>query len=234
MPRIALSAVPFLAAALGLLPRLGEAGSLERVAFAEHLTTLTVPVPGPSTALPVIVLSPGPLLSNNPVGRYRVHLESDLGPIAGALVEIEVSPAADALVAWCQGQIHPIQTAFTDALGNADFVFLGGGCVLPEDVQESPYVVEVRTNGTVLVQPYLVSPDVVNGQGERAVASGGACETASSVVGLNDAVFHTRAIKPGQIERCTKITPPFDQPVAVLDAVYLSAYIKSGSRCACQ
>ena len=53
-------------------------------------------------------------------------------------------------------------------------------------------------------------------------------------VSLSDAVFHTRPIKLGLREACTKFTPPFNGNVAVADAVFLTPYIKAGTKCDCQ
>jgi len=189
----------------------------------------------PVTSVPgAITLSPGPRLPMNPVGGYTLHVEGPLGPVAGVLVEVEISPEADALIAWCEGQIHPIQSGFTDANGNKAFTYFGGGCVLPEDIPQAAYVAEVRFDGVAQqVHPFINSPDVVNNSGQKAASTGGACENNQSIVGLSDATYVTPPIKAGLHDRCSKMTPPFSGAVSVSDAVFMVPYIKSGSRCTC-
>ena len=191
--------------------------------------------PLPQTAVPtVITLSPGPRFASNPIGGYTVHVEGPLGPTQGVQIEVEISPEADALVAWCDGQTHPIQVRFTDVNGNATFQFLGGGCVVPEDVPGAAYVAEVRFDGIAqAVHPYITSPDVVMSNGQRPAAPGGACENGQSIVTLSDASYFTRPIKLGLIDRCSKFTPPFNSHVQLSDAVFLMPYVKSGSNCSC-
>src|SRR5262245_40295752 len=106
-----------------------------------------------------ICLSVGTRFPQNPIGSYTVHIEGDLGPLADVYIEVEISPEADALIAWCDGQAHPIQAKFTDANGNATFTYFGGGCVLPEDIPNAPYVAEVRRDSAAAAHPYIVSPD---------------------------------------------------------------------------
>jgi hypothetical protein len=193
-----------------------------------------VPNPNATVVPGAIPLSPGPRFPSNPIGGYNVHVEGPLGPLQGVLVEVEISPEADALIAWCEGQAHPIQSGFTDANGNKTFTYFGGGCVLPEDIPQAAYVAEVRFDGVAQqVHPYVASPDVVNIMGERAVSAGGACENNQSTVGLSDATYHTVPIMTASHSACSKFTPPFNGAVGIPDAVSVTPYIKSGSSCAC-
>ena len=193
-----------------------------------------VPDPGQTPFQAAITLSPGPRFAQNPIGGYTIHVEGPLGPVEGAFVEVEISPEADALVAWCQGQVHPILSGFTDANGNVTFTYFGGGCVLPEDIPDAAYVAEVRFDGVAqAVHPYIVSPDVVNNLGQRAVQASGACENNQSAVTLSDATNHTVPIKMSTRTRCSKFAPPYNGSVAVNDAVFLTPYIKVGRSCSC-
>src|SRR6185436_4995111 len=105
------------------LPRASRAGT-------DGLTLSNVP--------DVMTLSPGARYTSNPIGGFTVHIEGRLGPVSGSLVEVEVSPEADALVSWCRapyggaaGQVHPILSGLTDVNGNVTFEVYGGGCLDP-------------------------------------------------------------------------------------------------------
>ena len=198
-----------------------------------------------------ITLSPGVRYASNPIGGFTIHVEGRLGPVQGSFVEVEVSPDADLLVSWCRapfggasGQSHPILTGFTDGNGNVTFELYGGGCLNPNDFFGATFIAQVRADGLVLDEPFINSPDVVDNQGRKATDTppdGGAlrcdpwAEGASvAAVSLSDAVFHTRGIKLGLRETCTKFTPPFNGAVGVSDAVFLTPYIKNGNLCKCQ
>jgi len=208
-----------------------------------------VPSPTLSNIPDAITLSPGSRYASNPIGGFTVHVEGALGPVSGSFVEVEVSPDADLLVSWCQAGIwggaqpHPILTGFTDANGNRTFTYFGGSCLDPDDFFGSTFIAQVRADGIVLDEPFMNSPDVVNSNGKKATdtpPAGGArrCDLVAAInvaqVSLSDAVFHTRPIKLGLRERCTKFTPPFNGAVAVNDAVFLTPYIKNGNKCNCQ
>jgi hypothetical protein len=204
-----------------------------------------------------INLSPGIRYASNPIGGYTVHVEGALGPVSGSFVEVEVSPDADVLVSWCQAgtwggaQVHPVLTGFTDANGNKTFTYFGGSCLDPNDFFGATFIAQVRADGIVLDEPFINSPDVVNSSGKKATdepPTGGIkrCDLVASVnvsqVSLSDAVFHTRPIKLGLREACSKFTPDagsaprltFSGPVGVSDAVFLTPYIKNGNKCNCQ
>jgi hypothetical protein len=208
-----------------------------------------LPDPGLSDVPDAITLSPGARYVDNPIGGYTVIVNGLLGPVAGSFVEIEISPDADALVSWCVGQVHAptIITGMTDLNGEVSFDFFGGGCINPEgDFGFLTFIAQVRADGQVLGEPYFVSPDAVNSQGEQATETEvNNCEAGITSVGLSDAVFHTGPIKlafPGDPDAlptgfCTKMTPEpnsFNDPVDLQDAVFLTPYIKNANVCTCQ
>jgi hypothetical protein len=199
----------------------------------------------------VIVLSPGTLYPGNPIGVYVITARNSANAvIPNAFVEVEVSPAADAIVGWCAdfGNPSPPQargtiTGVTDANGMVSFEFYGGGCLAPDHFFGATYEAQVRINGIVVDEPFINSPDVVNAAGMKATdtpppAGLKRCDLVGDVpsaqVSLSDAVFHTRPIKLGLKEACTKYTPPFSGPVALADAVAVTPYVKDGAFCHCQ
>ena len=198
----------------------------------------SIPDPALSDVPDAITLSPGDLYGGNPIGTYVVHVEGPIGAVNGALVELEISEDADILIAWCgdpYNQIHPLLTAFSDANGDATFTFYGGGCLDPDEFFGATFIAQVRANTIVLGEPYMTSPDAVNSQGRTATDTEETnCELGETQVGLSDAVFHTRPIKLGLVEACTKYVPPFDAPVALDDAVFVTPYIKNSNFCVCQ
>jgi hypothetical protein len=230
---------------------------LIRLSFVALLTigasraSANIPSPTLSSVPDAISLSPGTRFTSNPIGGYTVHVEGPLGPVTGSFVEIEVSPDADALLSWCVGkttptpgyptQVHPLLTGFTDANGNVTFTYYGGGCLTHNDFAGATFVAQVRADGIVLDEPYANSPDVVDGTGKKATTGTDPqrrCDIVSLVataqVSLSDAVYHSRPIKLGLREPCTKFTPPYNGAVSVADATFLTPYIKLGRKCQCQ
>jgi len=210
-----------------------------------------IPNPDNSSVPDAIVLSPGVRYSGNPVGLFVLTARSGANAIIpNAFVEIEISPGADAIVGWCSDYGNPtppqarnLITGTTDVNGVATFEFYGGACLAPDDFFGASFQAQVRVNGIVLDEPYIVSPDVVNSAGKKATdtpppAGLKRCDIvsgfASAVVSLSDAVFHTRPIKLGQQEACSKFTPPFNGSVALADAVALTPYVKNSNLCKCQ
>lgn len=201
-------------------------------AFANVITPELCTVPD------VVTLSPGARYGGNPIGGYTVNVEGTIGPVTGAIVEVEFSSDADALVAWCQGQTHPILTGSTDSNGDVSFEFFGGGCLDPDKASAntfSTYIVQVRADDIVLGEPSVSSPDVVDANGYYATDSKYTlCDGGTTVVGLSDAVAHTRPIKLGLVDACSKFTPPFTAAVNLDDAVFVTPYIKNSNFCTCQ
>jgi hypothetical protein len=229
---------------------------LIRLSFVALLTisasraSANIPSPTLSSVPDAISLSPGTRFSTNPIGGYLVHVEGVLGPISGAFVEVEVSPDADLLVSWCIGntkpspgyptQVHPLLSGFTDANGDVSFQYYGGGCLTPSDFSGAAFIAQVRANGIVLDQPFINSPDAVDSFGKKPTDDPAQrrCDLVAGIsmaqVSLSDAVFHSRPIKLGLREPCTKFTPPFNGSVDISDATFLTGYIKLGRKCACQ
>ena len=232
------------------MSRLIRVSFIALLAISAAGASANIPSPTLSNVPDAIVCSPGARFAANPIGGFTVHVEGPLGPVAGSFVEVEISSDADVLVSWCKaphggasGQVHPILTGFTDANGNRTFEYFGGGCLDPGDFFGSTFIAQVRADGIVLDEPFLNSPDAVNSQGKKATdtpPTGGIkrCDLVAAVniaqVSLSDAVFHTRPIKLGLREACTKFTPPFNGNVGVSDAVFLTPYIKNGTKCDCQ
>lgn len=220
------------------------------LAVSASQASANIPSPTLSSVPDAICLSTGTRFSGNPIGGYTVHVEGPLGPIAGAFVEVEVSAYADLLVSWCIGasnpspgyptQIHPLLSGFTDANGNISFTYYGGGCLDPDDFAGPTFIAQVRATGIVLDEPFINSPDAVDASGKKATDNPAQrrCDLLSGVPGaqvsLSDAVFHSRPIKLGLFERCTKFSPPFNGNVGISDAAFLTPYIKLGRRCSCQ
>lgn len=203
-----------------------------------------IPDPNLSNVPDGLTLSPGTLHGN--VGTYSVEILGPLGPVNGAKVILEVAPDADPLVAWCVGQVHPIQMGFTDGAGEVSFTWKGGGCMDPDGpFLFNSFIVQCSADGVVMAEPYISSPDVVNTQGKRATElEAPVCEpdtsgTLFTEAGLADAVEHTAAIQLGLVERCSKLSPDplsgsFLAPVGLSDAVEVTPYIQEGTFCECQ
>jgi hypothetical protein len=205
------------------------------LALSSTAALANIPTPELSTVPDAITLSTGAPFGGNPIGTFTVTVAGPLGVVNGALVEVEISPAADVLVGYCQGQTHPLRSAFTNASGIATFNYQGGGCVDPDEFFGPTFIGQVRADGVILDEVYIVSPDAVTSGGKLPTDApvGTTCEAGVTTVGLSDAVFHTRSIKLGLVHTCTKMTPPFGDAVAVLDAVYLTPYIKQSKFCTC-
>jgi hypothetical protein len=175
-------------------------------------------------------------LVGNPIGSFSVTVVGPAGAVGGSFVEVEIAPDIDNLVAWCVGQAHPLFSGFADGNGNITFTFQGGGCIVKGSFPHTSFVAQVRADGVVLKEPDISSPDAVNGNGKKPTTNprSNNCLTGSTAVGLSDAVFHTRPIKLGLTEPCTKFSSPFNTPVGIADAVNVTPYIKQGKSCVCQ
>jgi hypothetical protein len=173
---------------------------------------------------------------DNPIGSFSVHVAGPAGAVGGSFVEVEIAPDIDGLVAWCVGQTHPVLSGFADGNGDFTFTFQGGGCIVKGSFPHTSFIAQVRADGIVLKEPDISSPDAVNSNGKKPTQSprSNNCLGGTTAVGLSDAVFHTRPFKLGVREPCSKFSAPFSDPVALLDAVYASPYIKLGRSCTCQ
>jgi hypothetical protein len=192
-------------------------------------------------------MSVGPRFPGNPIGVYAVVIR-DVGglPVGGAFVRIAFNAASDKMIAWCPGQAHPvIGPLVTDPTGRAAFEIYGGGCITDPVAQGCGYPAATLdvfnpADGSTFAVPIrcVNSPDVMNALGFQAgCPPSNTCDgpaPGTSIAGLVDAVFHGKAIKNALPELCTQFAPPYGGPVALLDAVYVSQYLKAGSVCACQ
>ena len=189
-----------------------------------------------------ITLAPGGGYSGNPIGKFAIHVGGTVTGVASAFVELELSPDADVLVAWCVGQPHPLITGTADRGGDITLTLNGGGCINVYGYFGATFIAQVRADGVVLDEMCITSPDAVNSHGrvptdfevKNCEDTGRGPET---VVGLSDAVFHTRSIKLGLREVCSKSTSPFfgtGSEVNLADAVNLTPFIKNSNFCACQ
>ena len=168
---------------------------------------------------------------------FVVVVEGQGGPVANSLVEVEFAPSAEDLIAWWDGQTHPLLSATTDLNGEARFVIYGGGCIDPDEYDGGSFIWQVRADGIVLDEGGINSPDPVNDNGRLPTDTDFPnCKedppgTWTTTAGLSDAVFHTRPIKLGLIEVCTKFTPPFNDPVGLADGILLTPYLKFSGTC---
>jgi hypothetical protein len=177
------------------------------------------PDPGMST-VPNVRYDPGGLYT------YVVTVRDVLGaPVSGAAVSIVFSAAADAAVCWCSTQAHPIINAVADTDGRATFEIHAGGCVDPAHFPVP--AIEVFANAVKLAEVGGVSSDAVDAAGLfpwQGWNNGGTC-----VCGLADAVDHNAFIRFRDYSFCTDIDS--DGKVGLLDAVFLTAPIKSSAIC---
>lgn len=146
-------------------------------------------------------------------------------PLAGVTVELDFSTAADTIVCWCPGQVHPIISAVTDSQGQASFNIHAGGCIDPAYV--GPPTIDVYADTTLLADVGAVSPDAVDVAGLfpwEGWSTGGEC-----YVGLSDAVQHAGPISIRSYSFCTDLDS--DGRVSLLEAVYVTAPIQRGDYC---
>ena len=192
-------------------------------------------IPGPLPCAefsPVIVITPDGSIP------YTISLKTPdcSAPIVGSFVEVAFAPDVDALIAWAPGQTHPTVAGFTDANGEITFYFAGSGCIDPTRFSGITYSAQVRYDGVVLDELYVVnSPDAVNSAGLLPPDLGSSiCEDGVTKAGLADAVFHTAAIKLGLVEPCSRFTGDPTEPVTLDDAILLTPFIKNGVSGVCQ
>ena len=225
------------------MARFIRVGALVLAVMAASATGALANVPDPelSTVPGVLTVTPDGSFE------FKVDVESQAGPVAGAVVEISFAAATDTLVAWCVGQTHPIITASDgDGDGSVSFFVEGGGCVdfasLPPGF---PAVAQVRADGILLANIDVNSPDIVNdtnglrstedGPPRNALGSNCAGMPSGTEVGTGDAVEHTPNFSLGLVDVCSNFTgPDFDDAVGLPDVVVATPYLASGTACACQ
>jgi hypothetical protein len=209
---------------------LGIAGPSHRPGVLHHHSAATIPDPGIVVAPDVLTITPDGSFG------YTVTLIGDSGPRPNTPVELHFSPEAEALIAWAEGQEHPLITGTTDQNAQVTFYIAGAGCIdWDRFAGTGPYIVQVRSEGDILNEPMVNSPDAVNSAGQLPTQLGTSiCEDGRINVALSDAVFHTAPIKQGLVEPCSKLTSPFDDPVGIGDAVLITTYVMSGASAACE
>jgi hypothetical protein len=199
-----------------------------------------------------ITIAPGTVFVGNPIGSYSVTVNNvDGAPVPGATVTLTFDPGVIPLIAWCGG-VPPgappgTLVGVTDAVGLVTLgPIMGGGCVItPVCGGVGGAVATVTVEGTavdpgIFVEPVFCinSPDAVDLTGFLPACPAvdppsNNCMAGVTGAALGDAVFHTAPIKFGLASVCTKFAPPFDGPVALIDAVLLTPYIKVGVICPC-
>lgn len=184
-----------------------------------------------------LTLSVGEEFPGNPIGKYAVHIEGSIGPIAGARVVVRFAEGAD--VALAPGQPDSAE-GFTNSSGDVTFHFEGSGCYTAECLGFPPATVSVYVDGELHAQGDVVvvnSPSPVDAAGLTRCEGGAKCDELNNesvgTVGVADAVWVTPAIKLGLIEPCAKFTPPYNDPVNLDDTVFITPYIKLGRTCGC-
>ncbi len=182
-------------------------------------------------------------------GSYTVTIQvrGPQGGVDGALVELEVSSDADALVAWANpvpgGADSPSQILVgggrifaknANSVGDVTFNIAGGGCIDAAAFSGGSFICQVRADGVLLGEPGINSPDVVNTNGDLPTdIDASICLSNTSGVSVSDAVFHARNIKSGAASVCSDFTDPYGDGVSVSDAVVAAGYIKAGSSESC-
>jgi len=191
-----------------------------------------------------------PMVTVAPDGSFgcRMLIMGSQGPVLGALVEVEFSPAATGLVAWTvpvpPGADVPVTgpggglmfTGTTDINGEVVFHIAGAGCVAEKAGDVDPYIVQVRADNIVMAEPYINSPDAVDADGVLPEVLGfSICDPAAQTteVGLSDALFHTPGIKNGLQEICTDFTDDGQPAVGLGDATALTPYVRGGTTASC-
>ena len=198
--------------------------------FSPHPAVSDVPIPPCSIVPPLITISPDGSIPFT-IKHYFFGCED---PVVGALVTLQFSPEADALIAWAPGQDHQLVTT-TDANGEATFNVSGAGCIDLSRFTPTTYISLVKADGILIGTPMVNSPDAVNSQGLLPTELGtNICENGESEIGLSDAVFFTGPIKLGLVEPCAKFVGPPDEPVHLGDAVIITPFIKEGASFVCQ
>jgi len=204
--------------------------------FAATAAVANIPDPNLSDVPDMITITPDGSFA------YTVTIIGAQGPVNGANVEIRLTGFADPVAAWCLGQAHPSMFGTTDANGQASFNIAGGGCVRNAANSLGEVVSQVFADGIEMAQPDINSPDVVNASGVLYTdatfvfddTNGDGTGTPVARVGLSDAVFHTGPIANGLVEPCTNFTAPFNDVVALGDAVIVTPFIVFGASCDAQ
>jgi len=179
-----------------------------------------------------------------------VQVNGALGGVDGAIVTIEFSEDATALIAWSDpvpgGASVPTQTcptrkyvAAANASGTAVFHIAGAGCVVEPAYVGTLFIAEIKADDIVLAQREVNSPDAVNGSGllPTDVVGGNplgpVCDAGVTSVSLADAVFHAPFFKSGTYNKCSDLTTPYGGTIQLGDATVGTVFIKAGTSANC-
>jgi hypothetical protein len=183
-----------------------------------------------STVPPCLAVSP-----NGSVA-YTVTIVCPGGPVRGALVEVRFTAVGDTLTCWCFDEPGPRPHVFsqsTNSLGVAEFHIRGGGCVEAHDPATpglEDFVAEIFADGVKTAELGLVSPDIVDAMGRRAVDTPNGWDPAGTCgSGLADAVAFTPSIAASQYDWCADIN--CDDAVTISDAVTLTPFLSGSISC---
>jgi hypothetical protein len=167
---------------------------------------------------------------------YQVSIICQNGPVVGSLVEVRFNSVGDTLTCWCFDDPGPrphFYQAATNSLGVAEFRIRGGGCVELEDPAipgVRKHVAEVYADGVKMQELGLVSPDIVDANGRRAVDAPNGWDPAGTCgSGLADAVAFTPSIASSEYDWCADMN--CDDAVTISDAVTLTPYLSGSIAC---
>ena len=156
-------------------------------------------------------------------------------PAQGVVVDIVFNQVGDTLACYCSSNVGPRPRRFraiTDALGQAVFHIAGGGCAAlgdPEFPGPLKYAAEIFTDGVRVKELGIVSPDVVDNAGRRALESPSWDPAGTCAVGLADAVEHTGPISDGFYSWCSDMN--CDNQVSIADAVLMTPSLADAASC---
>jgi hypothetical protein len=179
-----------------------------------------------------------PCLPVSPNGSiaYVVTIICSNGPVSGSVVEIRFTDVGDTLTCWCADEPGPrpyVFTERTDVLGVAEFHIRGGGCVEAHDPAipgVEDFVAEIFADGVKTAELGLVSPDIVDANGRRAVDAPNGWDPAGTCgSGLADAVAFTPSIAASEYDWCADMN--CDDAVTISDAVTLTPYLSGSIAC---
>lgn len=155
-------------------------------------------------------------------------------PISYLDVTLHIEPSDASKFCACEGFTGDYTTQM-DLYGNAVFYIGGGGCLDPGEsgvsIQCSFFLPYYQLTIPAPDFGHTASPDAVDDSGrlptELLWDPQGHCRC-----GLEDAVYHTRPIKLGLTNFCTKLAHQYNDPVDLDDAVAVTPCLKRGYECA--
>lgn len=202
-----------------------------------------LPASGRSPCIPELVGPRCLLLSPDGSLEYRVTIIGDPSPFCGptpmpipnSTVTIRFRHVGDTLTCFCSSIPGPrphVFTASTNAFGEAVFHIAGGGCAALDDPAipgSLKYAAEIFVDGIYLDELGIVSPDVVDSAGRRALDSPSWNPAGTCAVGLADAVEHTGPIAESLYTWCSDMN--CDNQVSIADAVLMTPSLAGAASC---